>query len=661
MGEMERALINVGLAGQAGARGVRYFARLHGEKDAPTVKGTCCEGQSARIFGGAPEFVFSVAPGGALVTVDLFEPATLAHAVGGVPVNITVSTRWPYEARVDVLVAPAAALPAGALDLALRIPAWAQGGAVQLLLNGAPLGAAAPPGSYAAARGLAWPAGAPAAASNLSFAAPMGFAAHNYTGVTQKPPFSRFAYTFGPFLLAAEGPWDAALDCVVLNVSGDARAPQSWLLPPPGTPAGALPPPGAAFAVAGSPAARVLPYFEVADERFTAFPIVAPLGARAAAPAPPRFSWATVPLFFHSTNASGLWSAAALARMAAFPLITFDKGQGSANASDARPGEARALDAARQVRAALGGRATLLFYQNSLIDWPEYSAHQRLLRDPSLRAKNATGADALFAGRHWLFNVAAPAGAAVVTDACLALVDADGGSTYDGCFLDRAPGCFPGGGGGAPSPSCGFGGEAAMTPAQLAAFSAGHAAQLAGLTAALAARSKLAVWNNNLNDTAGALMLEDFGANETCVLALRAAAAAALVVEAHAGDPASGSDAHCARTTNALSAFLVGAGERAYFACSNGQWASNPAWPAASDPWLDARPEYGRPLGEPLGDAARDAAGVWSRAFATGTRVWFDSASGAGRIEWADGTVDQGAGAPEAGPPACKWLAAAAA
>ena len=50
----------------------------------------------------------------------------------------------------------------------------------------------------------------------------------------------------------------------------------------------------------------------------------------AAAPTPlathpqPRFSWATVPLFFHSTNASGLWSAAALARMAAFPLITFD-------------------------------------------------------------------------------------------------------------------------------------------------------------------------------------------------------------------------------------------------------------------------------------------------------------------------------------------------
>ena len=31
---------------------------------------------------------------------------------------------------------------------------------------------------------------------------------------------------------------------------------------------------------------------------------------------PPPFSWATVPLFFHSTNESGLWNAAALERLA---------------------------------------------------------------------------------------------------------------------------------------------------------------------------------------------------------------------------------------------------------------------------------------------------------------------------------------------------------
>ena len=36
-GEIERSLINVGMAGQTPG-GVRYFARLHGVKDPPTVR-----------------------------------------------------------------------------------------------------------------------------------------------------------------------------------------------------------------------------------------------------------------------------------------------------------------------------------------------------------------------------------------------------------------------------------------------------------------------------------------------------------------------------------------------------------------------------------------------------------------------------------------------
>ena len=37
-GEIERSLINIGMAGQTPG-GVRYFARLHGVKDPPTVSG----------------------------------------------------------------------------------------------------------------------------------------------------------------------------------------------------------------------------------------------------------------------------------------------------------------------------------------------------------------------------------------------------------------------------------------------------------------------------------------------------------------------------------------------------------------------------------------------------------------------------------------------
>jgi len=259
--EMEAALINVALAGQgANGTGVRYFARLHGVKDPVTSHATCCEGQSARLFGAAPEFVFTVAPGRA--SVDLFEPATLRTAsAAGVAVNVTIATGWPASAAVRVVVSAAAALPAGDFALAVRVPEWAAGGAVAFAVGGAPAGAFAP-GSYAELA-RAWPAGATA----VDFALPMALAPHAYGGETQKPPFTRAAFTFGPFLLAAEGPWDAATDCVHLGAV-NAADPGAWLAPEGGAP-GALP---ARFVAAGTNVSFV-PYFAIpSGERFTVYP-----------------------------------------------------------------------------------------------------------------------------------------------------------------------------------------------------------------------------------------------------------------------------------------------------------------------------------------------------------------------------------------------------
>ena len=45
--------------------------------------------------------------------------------------------------------------------------------------------------------------------------------------------------------------------------------------------------------------------------------------------------------------------------------------------------------------------------------------------------------------------------------------------------------------------------------------------------------------------------------------------------------------------------------------------------------------EYDRPLGAPLGSAVKGEDGVWRRSFKLGTNVSFDSASGAGTIDWA--------------------------
>ena len=45
------------------------------------------------------------------------------------------------------------------------------------------------------------------------------------------------------------------------------------------------------------------------------------LSASVAAPRGPRFSWDTLPVFFHSSNASGPFTAESVATMATFPMV----------------------------------------------------------------------------------------------------------------------------------------------------------------------------------------------------------------------------------------------------------------------------------------------------------------------------------------------------
>jgi hypothetical protein len=279
-----------------------------------------------------------------------------------------------------------------------------------------------------------------------------------------------------------------------------------------------------------------------------------------------------------------------------------------------------------------------------MIDWTVYSTHAALVADPALRLQNASGRDALFKGM-WLFDATTPAGRATPTALCVALATADAGATYDGCFLDRG------------NVLGAFGPEASFTPAQAAAINAGHDAMLADIVSQLDSAGKLTLINNNGNFSLRpsiVRMIEDFAATETCIGALREFAAAGLSVEAHAGYFADGTDDFCASApVNSLAAFLIGAGAGAYYACAPG-WSSDPRWPAARDPWLDAWPQYARPLGAPLANATRSARGMWTRRFAAGTNVSFNAETGNGRIEWADGTVDLGTNSGGAAD-ACKW------
>ena len=272
VGEIERSIINVGMAGQS-SEGVRYFARLHGEKDPTTSKGSCCEGQSVRVFGAAPEHIFTTSPLGNVISVDLFEPSTilvLNEASGGTT-NVTVETSWPFDTRVDVLLS---ASKDATLTLNLRIPSWAVpspgSGNVSVLLNGKGFTSGSP-GSYVILNALSLGPSSPTL--NVSFLLTMAPSMVPYTGVTQKPPYSRFSYLFGPFLLASLGPWDPDLDCVVIK-GVNASRPEDWLLEALDTPSGALPTSGQ-FGVLGNEGTIFQTYYSIGENvHFTAFPII---------------------------------------------------------------------------------------------------------------------------------------------------------------------------------------------------------------------------------------------------------------------------------------------------------------------------------------------------------------------------------------------------
>jgi hypothetical protein len=367
-----------------------------------------------------------------------------------------------------------------------------------------------------------------------------------------------------------------------------------------------------------------------------------PVHARAFPSAP---SWDTLPLFFHSSNESGLWNAAAVARIATFPLVTLEKSQGWNNASDTRPEEARARDAAAQIKAA-NASVTVLYYLNSLINWPFPALASWLEAHPQFELRNASGQPAVMtlggqATALHLFDQGAAEMRAQWSGDVLAQVDS---GDFDGCFADRSHNLTN------------WGPEARLSPAQATAWQAGHHALLDNVTVALAARNATLLQNNRLAAGVQAAMIEDFGASEACITALQAADALGILVEAHAGDLPGGTDAHCAGgVTNSLAAFLIGAGRRAYYGCSP-SWTTDPRWPAVPDAWLDPRPEYSRPLGLPTGPGVRSGSGVWARNFSAGVTVTFDVAHGTGRIVWSDGTVQQGGGPPDPPKPgACAW------
>jgi len=181
----------------------------------------------------------------------------------------------------------------------------------------------------------------------------------------------------------------------------------------------------------------------------------------------------------------------------------------------------------------------------------------------------------------------------------------------DGCFSDRATGV-----------PCGDDND----------YKTGHLKVHQDLQAALG--DGVLISNNAVLDGVGATMMEGFKANEASIKALMQASKAGKLVQAHAGYGSDGADDHCSKgITNSLAAFLIGAGERSYYACSRG-------WKVQADP-IDKvwRPEYDQSLGKPRGAAVKTG-DVYERHFSSKagiTTVRFNVSTNLGQISWAGG------------------------
>ena len=199
--------------------------------------------------------------------------------------------------------------------------------------------------------------------------------------------------------------------------------------------------------------------------------------------------------------------------------------------------------------------------------------------------------------------------ASLYIHACLDLVP---GGAVDGCFIDRVLDGVPG---------------KNISIAKQYDIQVSHLTTLQKFQQLLKRGPLLA---NHAYSMPGvnAVQIESFLPNEEGIAVLQWCARRGKLAEAHMGlnkgyTPCETDEG----IQDYLAAFLIGAGDYAYFGC--GRWFSNVT--DISSQW---KASYDRPLGTPEGLGIKTGT-VYSRKFSSGTEVQFDVSTNKGTIKWA--------------------------
>lgn len=317
----------------------------------------------------------------------------------------------------------------------------------------------------------------------------------------------------------------------------------------------------------------------------------------------PEFSWETLPVFFHSSNSSGPYNEEALKTISKFQMATIEKWMGFDIPNiDDEDEMVLTMKAIKEINP----KITTYFYMNSFKDRQEMTRMARELNEhPQYSLRDSNGTRVKYS-HFYVFDQSNPEVQQWWLNICL---NATKFANGDGCFCDssqRLNITFR------PEPS----------KDKVKAWSEGLLNLTRDVQKALG-DDKLLIGKVPGQPYVKAVQIEFFEAKNDSIISLMLGAKLGQVVQAHVPVRVKCSS----DLTDYIATFLIGAGKYSYFGCGN--------WTSVGNDTdsLTWRSEYDRPLGAPLGIAKYDS-GVWTRSFASGTKVTFDTKTNKGEIKW---------------------------
>eukprot|EP01001_Neometanema_parovale_P007548 NODE_3847_length_1154_cov_69.018429_g3660_i0.p1 GENE.NODE_3847_length_1154_cov_69.018429_g3660_i0~~NODE_3847_length_1154_cov_69.018429_g3660_i0.p1 ORF type:complete len:361 (-),score=56.12 NODE_3847_length_1154_cov_69.018429_g3660_i0:70-1098(-) len=321
---------------------------------------------------------------------------------------------------------------------------------------------------------------------------------------------------------------------------------------------------------------------------------------------PPKFSWDRLPVYFHSSNRTGMWNDTALEIIARYPWVTIEKWHQYADPTNHQTEDQRIIGQCRAIKK-VKKDISCMFYTNAAIDFEWYAINKAMVDHPGWALRTETGKPVKITSRT-VFDFSNDACASRFEKMCSDALDT---GVVDGCFVDRSDVVWP------------HQEQWPLAHNVSEAYSKNKADMLRSLQkkagdgpiimnchGCIDNRSiPSPPWVNTQN-------IEWFRNDNESINTMLFLQQHSTILRAHAEVP----DDHIG---DAMGAFLIAAKVNSFFG-TGGFWAA-PTW----------RPEYDRPLGAPVADATYDSATqTWSRKFSKGTSVKFDCRTNTSVIVW---------------------------